>query len=231
MTSKRPAGAKALAQSPRFAATRTAFADQGALPAKLRKELWSLLPSKMAAEQRAAYLDAVAEEVSAPRSDVFPISQTAEAVQQLASEAQRLQRSLRLFAPHVLRGSPYFGELVHMRKYAGHLPPSPSRFADLESLLRISFDATAALRAFAEHYLDRVKPTRQTKPEVSVARSLVSRMVWRHNAMFGRVPASTWFVPFVKVACAGLPCGRDLVVEAIREVKATAASRRSEGPA
>jgi hypothetical protein len=223
MTNKKPGGAKAPTAHSPFTSTRAGFADTGFMSAALRKQLWDLLPLKLTPAERKTFLDAVAEELSAPQIDVFPVSHTIEAVQQLASEAQRLQRALRALKPHVFRADPVFAELVLMKKHAGRLPLQLHGIADLADLLQMSMQVTIGLQVFSEHYLDRVKPSRQTKPEIPAAKSLVTRIVWRHCAIFGAVPRGAWFYAFAKTMGAdpkvNLPCGRDLVAGAVRNVK------------
>jgi hypothetical protein len=189
----------------------------------LRTALWGLLPAKLSVPEKTAFLDAVSTALSAPKSDTTPISQTLEAAQQIESEAKRLQAALRAFRPHVFRASPLYGELVYMRKFANRLPPQLQHVEQLEDLLELSFHVTLALRSFAMHYAERVNPSRQTKPEVQAARSLITDIVWKHRDVLGALPKGAWFFAFIKRigddSHVALPCGRDLVTQSVKAVK------------
>ena len=205
------------AKSPRFESVRAAFSDAQTLSPQLRADLWELLPAKrFKPTAKEIFLNAVAEVLSEPQIDTFPISETRDAAKSLRKDAEQLARSLRAFDRHAFRCAPFFGELVHLQKHAGKL--SVSRSMGLEQLLALSWEASQDLNAFATHYLERSRPTRQTKPEIPAAKSLFARLVERHRALFGCPPVMAWFHPFARRLSEdlALPCGYKLVAEAVR---------------
>lgn len=234
---KKNAGAKALAPkrtrapaaSPAFPTDRATWANADAMSKELRYILWELMPAKFTAEQRVAFLNKVSEELSAPTIDTFPESETVEAAAQLASEAEKLRLALLRFNAHTFRAGPVFDELKVLPKYAGRLPPQLGDIKDLGGLLTLAHHTSVAITAFAQHYITQKQPSRQTKPKVQAAKSLVTRFVWAHNSAIGGTPKGEWFQQFAKQIgkdpAVQLSCGRDIVTEAITSVKAQLKAR------
>lgn len=213
-------------QPPSFRSVRAAWADPSRLEPARREALRLLLPHGWTPELKEAYLDAVSEELCGPFPAAAPESDTRAAFEQIADKAHALKNALNALnsqKDHLYRAEPLYAELVMLQKYMHLLPPATRRSpdtADLPGLLTSAWNACEALMVLGEHVQEQLKPGRDTRPKLEMAKMLARRLVSVHVRLVGQ-PPKEWFYGFVREAARGcdLTCGRDMLAEIIREAR------------
>lgn len=213
-------------RKPDFSSVQVNWVGPQLLSDESRRLLTPLLPSGWSTDEKSSYLDAVAEKVFVFDPVANPLRDSLKRLEEVASAAHRLMNCLSQWDKNdSFRFAPRYGELVHMRKYAGRLPPEIlfdakyQQLKELGGLLNMAWHASEALMALNSHSSESIQLTRQTRPSQAEAKVLVRQLIAAHVQTFQRKPAGGWFYGFAEEVAnqRGLKAKRDLVDAARKE--------------